>query len=82
MSLEKLYTAQEAANEIRLSKRLLLEYTRKGYVSFVNMKGKYLYSESALTAFIDRRTFPARYAPPRAKALRASKTVTKQARAA
>ena len=75
--LEKLYTLKEACSQLRLSARTVGEYTRRGHLGFINAKGKYLYPESALRVFLDRRSFPARHTPPPAKALRRSSRNTR-----
>ena len=63
MAIEKLYTANEAAKALRLSKRTLLEYCRQSRISYVRLRGKFLFRESVLDIFIRRNSVPAKHLP-------------------
>ena len=64
MALENIYTTEEAARTLRLSKRTLLSYCRQGRISYVRLKGKFLFRESVLEVFVGRNSVPAKHLPP------------------
>ena len=64
MALEKIYTTKEAANALRLSKRTLLSYCRQKRITYIRLKGKFLFRESILEIFIEHHAVRAKNATP------------------
>lgn len=59
MALEKVYSTNEAARALGISKRSLLQYCRERRISYVRLKGKFVFRESVLDMFLGRNSVPA-----------------------